>query len=395
MPDDSPQKRFETLAVHAGHLADAGQARPSAVPIHPAASFYYDNTTLLEQQFDTGYVYSRFSNPTVSALEAAVATLESAEEAVAFGSGMAALHAAVVGLLGDPDGLVLASRDSYGGTQGLLAGPLADLGVRSLFVDLTHPAGVEQGLSERPRLVLLETISNPLLRVVDLASLAGRAHELGARVIVDSTFSTPFLCRPLGLGADLVVHSATKYLGGHGDVTAGVVAGSAELIAEVRRVARLVGGVLGPQEAWLTLRGLRTLALRMERQCRNAAALAIWLEQQPRVSRVHYPGLASHPQHEVAARVLHGGFGAMVSFDLEPPNRASAERFIDHLRLFKPAPTLGDVQSLVMYPRRAAQRGMSPEDCTLLGIGPGLIRLSIGIEALEDLEADLARALAA
>jgi cystathionine gamma-synthase/methionine-gamma-lyase len=308
---------------------------------------------------------------------------------------MAALHAAVVALVGGTDALVLASRDCYGGTHGLLDGPLASLGLRTLFADLTDPATVDQGLSERPRVLLLETISNPLLRVVDLPELAARAHAVGSRVVVDATFTTPYLCRPLDLGADLVVHSATKYLGGHGDVTAGVVAGPAALIAEVRRVARLVGGVLGPQEAWLTLRGLRTLALRMERQCRNAARLADWLDRQPRVSEVYYPGLASHAQHEVAARLFRGGYGAMVAFDLEPADRATVERFIDRLRLFKPAPTLGDVQSLVMYPRRAAQRGLTAEQCTLLGIGPGLVRLSVGIEAFEDLRDDLARALAA
>jgi cystathionine beta-lyase/cystathionine gamma-synthase len=395
MAEQTDRPRFETLVTRAGHLADLGAARPTVAPIHNAASYYYESSTALDQAFDgSGYVYSRFANPTVAAFEAAVAALEGAAGAVAFGSGMAALHAAILAVLAGPDDLVAASRDCYGGTLSLLVGPLATLGVQNRLVDLTDEREVERVLAERPRALLLETISNPLLRLLDVEALAARAHAVGARLIVDSTFTTPYLLRPLELGADLVVHSATKYLGGHGDLTAGVVAGSADLLEPLRSAARLAGGVLGPNEAWLALRGLRTLALRLERQCANAHRLAAWLNEQPRVSRVYYPGLPEHPQHALAQRTLGGRFGAVIAFDLDPPRADAVGAVIDRLRHFTPAPTVGDLESLVMYPARASHRGLTAAQRAEIGIGDGLIRLSIGIEAVEDLEADLAQALA-
>jgi cystathionine beta-lyase/cystathionine gamma-synthase len=392
---DGRKHRFETLAVHAGHRADLGEARPTSVPIHNATSFFFDDLGKLDHASEQGsYVYSRFANPTVSAFEAAISQLEGADGAVAFASGMAALHAALLTVITDPGDLLVASQDCYGGTHGLVTGPLATLGLRSVFVDLTDEVAIQTALAKRPRVLLLETITNPLLRILDLAELAERAHAVDALVIVDNTFSTPYLCRPLALGADLVVHSATKYLSGHGDVTAGVVATRGELLDPLRRVARLVGGVLSANDAWLALRGLKTLALRMGRQSHNALDLARWLEEQPRVARVHYPGLPSHPQHVLAGRILRDGYGAVVSFDLAPADRAVATTFIDRLRVFTPAPTVGDVESLVMYPARASQRSLTAEECAQIGIGPGLIRLSVGIEAVEDLRADLEQALA-
>jgi cystathionine beta-lyase/cystathionine gamma-synthase len=395
MSEDTPEPRFETLAVRAGHRVDLGGARPTSVPIHNAASFFFDSLGELDHAFEEGgYVYSRFANPTVSAFEAAVSELEGADGAVAFASGMAALHAALLTVIGGPDDLLAASRDCYGGTQGLIAGPFATLGVRSVFVDLSDEVAIQRALARRPRVLLLETITNPLVRVLDLADLVERAHAIGALVIVDNTFCTPYLSRPLDLGADLVVHSATKYLSGHGDVTAGVVATRNALLEPLRRVARLVGGVLGANDAWLALRGLKTLALRMDRQSRNALELARWLEGHPRVERVHYPGLPSHPQHALARRILRGGYGAVVAFDLASADQAGATAFIDRLCLFTPAPTVGDVESLVMYPARASHRGLTAEERNEVGIGPGLIRLSVGIEAVEDLRADLEQALA-
>jgi cystathionine beta-lyase/cystathionine gamma-synthase len=393
--DSERSPAFDTLAVHAGGLADTVGALPTVPPIHNASSFYFETSERLDQAFDgASYVYSRFANPTVAAFESAVARLEAAEGAVAFSSGMAALHAALLVTLSRPDDLLAASRDCYGGTQGLIAGPLAALGIRSTFVDLVDQDAIDRLLAERPPVVLLETVSNPLLRLVDIPTLVERVSAFGARVIVDSTFTTPYLCRPLEWGVDLVVHSATKYLGGHGDLTAGVVVARAELLEPLRQVARLVGGVLGPHEAWLALRGLKTLALRMERQCANALELARWLEQHPRVSRVYYPGLPSHPQHSLAARLLADRFGAVVSFDLYPADPAAAAAVVDRLRWFKPAPTVGDVESLVMYPPRASHRGLTEQQRREIGIGPGLIRLSLGIESADDLIADLARALA-
>lgn len=390
-----PELGFETLVVRAGEDGGLGEARPTAVPIHNAASFSYETLEQLDRAFDAGYVYSRFANPTVAAFESAVAALEGADGAVAFASGMAAIHAAVLAVLSGADDLLVASRDCYGGTQGLIEGPLRTVGLRSRLIDLNDPSALDRALAERPRALLLETISNPLLRVADLPTLVARARAMGTRVIVDSTFSTPYLCRPLAFGADLVVHSATKYLSGHGDVTAGVVVGRGELLEPLRRVARLVGGVLGPNEAYLALRGLKTLALRMERQCQNALEVARWLEGQPRVRRVYYPGLPDHPHHELARRLLGGRFGAVVAFDLDPPEASAVARFIDHLQLFTAAPTVGDVASLVMYPARASHRGLSPAERTEAGIGDGLVRLSIGIESAADLIADLEAALAA
>ena len=395
MRGDRPEADFDTLVVRAGGQVELGGARPTSPPIHHASAFYFDDSEQLDRGFEQGgYVYTRFANPTTAAFERAVALLEGADAAVAFSSGMAALHAAVLACLDRPDGLLLAARDCYGGTEALIRGPLARVGVRHRLVDFQDEAAVAEALAEGPFAVLVETISNPLLRLVDLGRLAEQARQRGARLIVDNTFATPLLCRPLRLGADLVVHSATKYLGGHGDVTAGVLAGSAGLVESVGGVARLVGGVLDPGAAWLALRGLRTLALRMERQCASALELAGWLEAQPRVARVYYPGLASHSQHVLAGRLLSGGSGAVVSFDLEPAEPAAATAFIDRLRLFTPAPTVGDLESLVMYPARASHRGLTPAERARVGIGDGLVRLSIGIESARDLRADLANALA-
>ncbi len=356
----------------------------------------------MDEAFDgSGYVYSRFGNPTVEVFERAVAELEGAAGAVAFGSGMAALHAAITSLIPGRAGpaearrhlALAASRDCYGGTSALISGPLTSLGIASAFVDFTNPNEVEQALARQPRLILLEITSNPLLRVVDFPRLAELAHAVGARVIVDSTFSTPYLCRPLEHGADVVVHSATKFLSGHGDVTAGVIAGREDVVEPIRQSARLIGGVLGPHEAWLASRGMKTLALRMDRQCQNAQELAGWLEGHPAVERVYYPGLPSHPQHDLARKILRGGFGAVVSFDLRHCQPEAATAFIDRLKIFVPAPTVGDVESLVMYPARASHRGLGPEERRRIGIGDGLIRLSVGIEAVEDLRRDLEQAL--
>jgi cystathionine gamma-synthase/methionine-gamma-lyase len=387
---------FSTLVVRAGQPADLGGARPTVPPIHNASAFYFDSAARLDRAFEGGgYVYSRFANPTVAAFETAVAQLEGAAGAVAFGSGLAALHAAILTCRTGADRALIASRDCYGGTAGLIEGPLRAVGVRGELIDFQDPVELERALAERPAALLVETLSNPLLRLVDLAELCARARAVGTRVIVDNTFGTPWLLRPLALGADLVVHSATKYLSGHGDVTAGVVAGAEPLLADLRTLARLVGGVLGPNEAWLALRGLRTLALRMERQCANALELAQWLESQPRADRVYYPGLDSHPQHDLARRLLRGGYGAVVAFDLRPATAAAATTFMDRLQLFTPAPTVGDLESLVMYPAQASHRSLSSDQRRQIGIGDGLIRLSVGIEAVADLRADLAQALGA
>jgi cystathionine gamma-synthase/methionine-gamma-lyase len=368
------------------------------VPVVHASAFYFERAEELDQAFDDptlGSVYTRHGNPTMEAFEAAVAALEGAEVAVAFASGQAALHAALLAAGASYGGRVVAARDLYGGTLGLLGRVFEPLGVETCFVDATDLEQVRLALEEEPAAALLvEGISNPLLKVSDVAALAEIAHDAGALCVVDNTFATPCLLRPLAVGADLVAHSATKYLGGHGDVTGGVVAGSAVLGKRLREVARLVGGILSPAEAYKTLRGMRTLALRFERQCCNAQALAVSLAEHPRVGAVNYPGLPSHPWHEVATRVFEGrGYGAMVSFELAKGGRAEVFAFLDRLRLVTPAPTLGDVASLVLYPAMASHRSLTADQRRSLGISDRLVRISVGIEDPQDIIADVHQAL--
>ncbi len=291
---------------------------------------------------------------------------------------------------------IVAGQDVYGATYTLLTKLLAAQGVTPRFVDTADLSATAAAVAEtRPAALVCETISNPLLKVADLPRLAAIAHAVGAALIVDNTFATPYLCRPLLHGADYVVHSATKYLGGHGDVLGGVVVTSAGCRGELNEINKLVGANLGPQEAWLILRGLKTLPLRLARQCESAAHIARWLVCQPQVTHVNYPGLADHPQHHLAARLLeHGAFGAMISFDLAEGSRPAVFRFMEALRLIQPATTLGDVYSLALYPAMSSHRGLAAEERRRIGIGDGLVRLSVGIEDPVDIIADLESALA-
>jgi cystathionine beta-lyase/cystathionine gamma-synthase len=394
---------FDTLAAHAGesHAGDdpLPDWRPTATPIHNASGYFMPSLDALDAVFageQQGFFYSRDGNPTVRAFEAAVAALEGAPVVGAFGSGMAAIYAALLAAGVGPGDTILATQDCYGLTRVLLATHFADLGVTTTFVDMTDLAAVEHGLAAGAKVLYLETISNPLVRVLDLPSLARLARAADARSIVDNTFASPYLLRPIKHGADLVVHSATKYLGGHGDVTGGTVAAIDETLGrKVRYQAKLLGAVLGPNEAWLTHRGLKTLSLRMARQCDNALTVARWLAEQPAVERVYYPGLANHPQHELATSLLGGRYGAMLAFDLTGGNRQTVGRFMDALTLVAPAPTLGDLRTLTLYPVVASHRGLTPEERRAVGIGDGLVRLSVGIEEPADLTDDLARGLEA
>lgn len=389
---------FSTRAVHAGERPAAPGFVPTSTPIYASSSFTAASPEALDAVFageQQGYVYSRHGNPTTTAFEAAVAALEEAEAAVAFGSGMAAIHAALVALEVRAGDAILAARDLYGASTVLLQTMLAPLGLRVETMAFADSAAVrERCAALRPKVVLLETISNPLLRVADVPAVVAAAHAAGARVIVDNTFASPYLCRPLGWGADVVVHSATKYLAGHGDVTAGVAAAGAELAGPLALALRLVGGVLSPFESWLALRGLKTLPLRLRQHCANALAVARWLEGDPRVARVHYPGLPSHPDHAVACRLLgERGYGGVVSFDLADATRAAAFAFLRRVQLIAPATTLGDVYSLALYPAMSSHRGLSPRARQEAGIGDGLLRLAVGIEDAEDIIADLDQAL--
>jgi cystathionine gamma-synthase/methionine-gamma-lyase len=290
---------------------------------------------------------------------------------------------------------VVAAADVYGATYALLERLLTEMDVRTRFVDITDLAEVAGALAaERPAALLCEIISNPLMKVADVPALVDLAREAEAALIVDNTFATPYLLRPLALGADYVVHSATKYLGGHGDVMAGLVACSAERGLDLRERQKMLGANLGPQEAWLVLRGLKTLPLRMRQHCANAGAVAVWLNEHPAVARVNYPGLPGHPQHAVAQRMFgERGFGGMLSFEIEGAGQAEVFRFMEALELVLPATTLGDVYSLTLYPAHSSHRQVGPEVRAALGIGEGLVRLSVGIEAAEDIIADLGQAL--
>lgn len=395
----APERRrrgLSTRAVHAGEAVESVEVRPTSTPIYNASSFLAPSAADIDGILSgeqPGYAYTRDGNPTVAALERSVADLEGTEGAVAFGSGMAAIHGALIAGGVKSGSRVVVARDSYGRTRGLLLQLERDFGVRVDLVDCTDTAAVERALEAPADLLLAETISNPLVKVANVPRLAELAHAAGANLMLDATFTSPVLSQTAAEGADLVVHSATKYLGGHGDVTGGVACASGDLLGRLREVVRMVGGVLGPNEAWLCLRGLKTLPLRMERQCANAALLAHHLSRNARVSRVHYPGLPDHPEHRLAQQAFGGWFGAIVSFEIREADRSRVLRFMDALELVQPAPTLGDVATLVSYSAQSSHRALSREERLALGITDSLVRLSVGIEDVNDLIVDLDQAL--
>ncbi len=387
-----------TRAVHAGERKAPRDFIPVSTPIYSSATFIHERLETIDEIFSglrTGFTYSRHDNPTTSALEEAVAALEEADLAMAFASGMAALHLALLAAEVGAGSRILAARDIYGVTYKLLCDVFSKLGVEVRFANLLDEQERRRELAEfRPQVVLLESMSNPLLRVPDLPAICAEARQSGARVVVDNTFATPALLRPSAWGADFVVHSATKYLGGHGDLVGGAVAAREEHRQALRHFSRLTGAVLGPFEAWLTLRGLKTLPLRMERHCANACRVAAWLAEQPRVEQVHFPGRADHPDHAVAARLFpHGMFGGLVAFAIRDAGRKEIFRFVNALKICLKATSLGDVQTLVLHPATASHRDLSPAMRQRLGIGENLVRVSVGIEDAADIIADLDQAL--
>jgi cystathionine beta-lyase/cystathionine gamma-synthase len=391
-------KSIYTQAVHAGERNPRPDFTPVSTPIYPSVGYLYDDMKDLDGVFGgerDGFVYPRYGSPTVSALEAAVAVLERAADAVAFSSGMAAVHAALLGAGVRAGRTVVAATELYGATYALLDQTFTQLGVRTRFVDITDLSQVAQAIDEEhPVTVVCEIISNPLIKVADVPALAAMAHQASATLVVDNTFASPYLFRPLAHGADYAVHSATKYLGGHGDLMAGMVACAAARGHDLRQRQKLLGANLGPQEAWLALRGLKTLPLRMRQHCANAQVVAQWLAGHPAVARVNYPGLLDHPQHALAAQLFEGqGFGGMISFDLRDAGQDQVFRFMEALKLVLPATTLGDVYSLTLYPAHSSHRLVAPEVRAAIGIGDGLVRLSVGIEDAEDIIADLEQAL--
>jgi cystathionine gamma-synthase/methionine-gamma-lyase len=402
-PQQSNPWQLATNLVHAGEHNPAPQATPTTTPIYTSATYIYPNLAALDQAFEqgNGYVYTRYGNPTVSALEQALAAIESASGAVVYGSGMAALHGALLAA-GTPRGStapqprsILMSADLYASSSRLVYELFGARGVAIATCPMSDLAAVDQALAtHQPDVVLVEQLSNPLLNVVDIAALAQRCRANQARLVVDNTIATPLLQRPLTLGADLVVHSATKYLGGHGDVAGGVVAARTTLMRDTLiQQNRLIGANLGPFEAQQILRGIKTLALRVERQCQNALQIAEWLATHPGVAQVRYPGLPSHPHHELARQAFGGLFGAMVTFDLNDGSRERLTSFFDSLKLMLPTTSLGDIYTLITAPAITSHRELSPAERAARGIHDGTIRLSVGIEAVQDLIADLAQAL--
>ena len=374
---------LSTRAVHAG---DAGAAAggPVTTPIYQTSTFFSEPEGRGEVR------YTRYgNNPNHAALESKLSALEGAEECAVLGSGMAAMSCAMLACAAAGDHIV-AARSLYGGTRTLLDRELNRLGIQTTYVDLAQP-GWDQALCPNTRLVLAETPTNPLLRILDLRPIADAAHKHGAKLLVDATLATPVNLRPVEHGADAVIHSMTKYLGGHSDVTGGAVAGQGPLVQEVRRRAQVFGAVLDPHAAWLVERGVKTLTVRMERHNRNGQEVAEWCERQPAFARVYYPGLASHSDHALAGRLLDG-FGGIVSVDLRGGG-PSADRFVAALRLAKVAPSLGGVETLVSEPRHTSHAGLSREEREAIGIHDGLVRFSLGIEDAQDLIADIEGAL--
>jgi len=389
---------IHTKAVHAGDRRQAPAQIGVTTPIYTAASFI---PACLEEQDrifgaeQEGYSYQRFNNPTNVALEEQMAALESGHGALATASGMSALLIALQAALLDGNRSVICARDIYGATIKLLDNVLAPFDVHVRYVNLADLGALDQAIAaEKPGAVLLETVSNPLLRVADIPAIASRCHAVHAALIVDNTFATPLLVRPMELGAHMVVHSMTKFLSGHGDVLGGLVISDAGHYPVVRELSHIYGPVLGPFESYLAMRGAKTFPLRMERQCRNAQGLAAWLRQQPRVSRVHYLDDAAHPDAPAIRKLLGEGlYGAMVSFELAGATKQDMFRFVDSLKLVVNASSLGDVHTMALYPWISSHRDVPPKMKAAMGVTESLLRVSVGIEDLDDIIADFAQAL--
>lgn len=378
-------------AVHAGR--DLGARSPLAPDISTAAVHVFtdlEDYDAVARGERPGHYYGRNGNSNREMLERAVADLEGAEAGVATATGMAALHGAILALAPQPT-TILVTRELYGGTAALLRQDLEPAGYEVHFVDLTDLVAVRNAMSSAG-LVIAETITNPLCRVPDLEAIAAAATERGIPFLVDNTFATPVYCRPLELGATVVMHSATKYLGGHSDLLAGVIVGDAPTMGLARGRAARTGTTLGPFDAWLALRGLRTLDVRMRRHNENALALAQAMGAMPGVARVHHPLLPDSPFHNVARRLMPDGTGGMMAFDLEG-GRPAVQRMIERFQLVKFAASLGGVETTISYPELTSHRSMTEAERTALGVGPGTVRVSVGIEDAEDIIGDFFQAL--
>ena len=389
---------LHTKAVHAGERRKAAAQTPVTTPIYTAASYSCDSMEQLDRIFgreEEGYCYARYDNPTNAALEAQVNALENGHGALACASGMVALQMALATALIDRRKSIVAADALYGASVGLLMNVFEPSGVSVRFAGVCDLDGLRAAVREaRPGCILMEAISNPLLRVGQIDRIAEIAREAGAALIVDSTFATPLLLRPLELGAHFSVHSLTKFLSGHGDVLGGVVISDAEHYEALRRLSRTIGPVLGPFESYLAMRGIKTFPLRMERQCATACLVADWLAAHGRVERVYFTGDPAHPDAAAIRRLFPPGlFGAMVSFEVRGAGKPEIFRFMDALKTIVRATSLGDVHSMMLYPAMSSHRELSPKHRERMGIRDNLVRLSVGIEAPEDIIGDLEQAL--
>jgi methionine-gamma-lyase len=390
----SNSQGFATRAIHLGYdpLDHEGALTP---PLHLTSTFAFESAEAGGELFAgerAGHVYSRISNPTLDLLERRAASLEGAEAGLALASGMGAITSVLWTLLA-PGDEVIVDQTLYGCTFAFMHHGLRKFGITVTHVDMTEPENLRAAISDRTRVVYFETPANPNMRLVDIEAVAAIAHEGGAQVVVDNTYATPYLTRPITLGADLVVHSATKYLGGHGDLVAGLVVGRAEAIGEIRLVGMkdMTGAVMAPFNAMLVMRGLKTLSLRMERHCASARVVAEWLEGHPEVAAVHYPGLESFGQHALACRQMALP-GAMIAFELTGGLEAG-RRMMNGLRMIARAVSLGDAETLIQHPASMTHSTYSAEERAEHGISDGLIRLSVGLEDVADILDDLDGAL--
>jgi len=401
MSNDKDNLDIATQLVHTGERSAPPTGQPTSTPIYASSTYTYESMDEVDKVFGgeiAGYVYTRYGNPTVTAFETAIQVIEAGATACAYSSGMAALHASLISCELSPGATVLASQDLYGATTNLLQTIFGSFGIKTVTVDFANLEEVRSKAREiKPRVLIAETISNPLLKVCDIDACAEIAREVGARLIIDNTFASPYLCQPLKHGADFVVHSATKFLSGHADAMGGVAVSrdGADSMALIG-VMKLVGGVLSPWEAHEILRGVKTLAVRMDRHCENARTLAERLSNHSRIGRVYHPGFLPADRQEVANRILREcHMGALISIELKDNSREAAFGFMDALKLCVRSTSLGDVFTSVLHPATASHRDLSPARRRQLGITDGLVRISVGIENIRDIIADIEQALGA
>ena len=384
--------RDATRAIHAGE-SKHGVGGPVAPPIVRSSTFTFSSTAEMKRWAEgksKAYIYTRYGNPTLTVAETKLAELERAEAAVVAASGMAAISSALLGILGSGDELI-ATRQLYGGSYRLLRDVFPRLGIKVNHVE-TDLEGVDGLVTPRTKALYIETPTNPTLRVVDTRKAVALARKHKLVSLIDNTFASPALQKPVAMGFDLALHSATKYLAGHSDLIGGAVVGRADLVAKARQMVISLGGSMDPEGAFLLIRGMKSLGVRVRQQCENAMAVAKFLEKHPKIARVHYPGLASHPDHALCARQMHGGFGGMLAFDMKG-GIAAARRVCDRVRVFLLAASLGGVESLVVLPIYTSHYKLSARELAAAGVSPGTVRVSIGLEDAQDLIEDLRQAL--